>query len=424
MGWLEQQQQQQMLLHMEDRKGTKDGRGYPSIVYQRIPCVIVVSSCSMITGNPMRTSTRDHHHYHHRHHHYQQQQPPPPPPPPPPSIPVSFTNTLLAFKAVKERNRLQIAEIHQIKVEGTAKQQDCFPVQLFCHAEYYDDVSIVESERDKQSPQLSANFLMNHINAEQRRLVVHFLIRVGMHCRYPSHIVYESVKLFDAVMDEISVNIEFIQMTALASLWVALKRQENFHKIPTATMLVSHAKELYVGKEHLLLEYERKVLGAVNFNVTFANPFTLLAHHLIRCKPYLNLSDQKIVLLYNCGCYLIDLTLLDEQFCRTSINLIVLTVIELVFGLVLDVLLARPRWLYWRGFLAAAVPHTTIYRYEDQQIDQTRIILLRRLSDSNGKVDSFNVVYKKYNRTRYGSISKYLLERTINIFNTEALLDA
>ncbi|CAL7935400.1 unnamed protein product [Xylocopa violacea] len=314
-------------------------------------------------------------------------------------------------------------EIDRMKAGGTAKQRDCFPVQLFCHAEYYNDVPIVESERDERSPQLSANFLMDHINAEQRRLVVNFLIRVGMHCRYPSHIVYESVKLFDAVMDKVSVNIEFIQMTALASLWVALKRQENFHKIPTATMLTSHAKELYVGKEHLLLEYERKVLDAVNFNVTFANPFTLLAYHLIRCKSYLNLSDHKTALLYNCGSYLIDLTLLDEQFCRTSINLIVLTITELVFGLVLDALLSRPRWLYWRGFLAVAVPHL-IGRYEDKQIDQTRIILLRRLSDSNGKVHSFDVVYKKYNRTRYGGISKYLLERTIRIFNTEALFDA
>lgn len=35
MGWPEQQQ---MLLHMENRKGTKDGRGYPSIVYQRLRC--------------------------------------------------------------------------------------------------------------------------------------------------------------------------------------------------------------------------------------------------------------------------------------------------------------------------------------------------------------------------------------------------
>lgn len=35
-GWLEQRQ---MLLHMENRKGTKDGRGYPtSIVYQSLRC--------------------------------------------------------------------------------------------------------------------------------------------------------------------------------------------------------------------------------------------------------------------------------------------------------------------------------------------------------------------------------------------------
>lgn len=44
--------------------------------------------------------------------------------------------------------------------------------------------------------------------------------------------MYQSVKLFDAVMDKVSVKTMFLQLTALASLCIALKKQENYYKIP------------------------------------------------------------------------------------------------------------------------------------------------------------------------------------------------
>lgn len=47
--------------------------------------------------------------------------------------------------------------------------------------------------------------------------------------------MYQSVKLFDAVMDKVSVKTMFLQLTALASLWIALKKQENYYKIPAVS---------------------------------------------------------------------------------------------------------------------------------------------------------------------------------------------
>lgn len=47
--------------------------------------------------------------------------------------------------------------------------------------------------------------------------------------------MYQSVKLFDAVMDKVSVKTMFFQLTALASLWIALKKQENYYKIPAVS---------------------------------------------------------------------------------------------------------------------------------------------------------------------------------------------
>ncbi|KAK1137370.1 hypothetical protein K0M31_001882 [Melipona bicolor] len=266
------------------------------------------------------------------------------------------------IKVVNRRNKLNVTDFNENNLleprNDLQEEVSPFPAELLYHGEYHNDLPIIEHEREKRSSKLSANFLTEHINAEQRRLVVVFMIRLGIHCRYPSYIVYQSVKLFDAIMDKISVETMFIQLAALASLWIALKKQENFDKIPTATDIVALAKDLYIGREDLLKAYERKILRILDFNITFADAFSLFTHHLVSCKRYIDVPNETTTFLYNCGGYLIDVTLLDEQFCRTSVNLIVRTAMELVLGLVLDLTAdnATPRWLFWRGLLFAAIP--------------------------------------------------------------------
>ncbi|CAK9794622.1 G2/mitotic-specific cyclin-B [Anthophora plagiata] len=313
-----------------------------------------------------------------------------------------------------------------VQVPSCSKDRDPFPAALVYHTEYLEDLPIVERDREKLTPVLSKNFLTErHINAEQRRLVVIFMLHLGTHCRYPSYIVYQSVKLFDLVMDRIRVETALIQLTALASLWIALKKQENFHKIPTAKSMVALANELYAGREDLLIKYERKILQTLNFNVTFVDAFTLYTHHLINCIRFIDISDETTTFLYNTGCYLIDVTLLDEQFCRTPASLIALTAAELALGLVLDVATtaqARPRWLFWRGLLFAATCHLPD-RYGDEEIDWTRITMLRRLLNSGKKHSGFDVVYKKYSRSRHGRISESLLERASRVSLTETFYD-
>ncbi|XP_068978216.1 G2/mitotic-specific cyclin-B1-like isoform X10 [Bombus flavifrons] len=300
---------------------------------------------------------------------------------------------------------------------------DLFPPELLYHGEYHDELPMIERERERKAPQLSRNFLTRHINAEQRRLVVIFMIRLGIHCRYPSRIMYQSVKLFDAVMDKLSMDTTMIQLYALASLWIVLKRQEKFHKIPSAGKMVSLANDLYTGREDLLVDCERKILKILNFNITFADTFSLFTHHFISCERYINISEETGAFLYNCGCYMIDITLLDEQFCRISSRLISVTVLELVLGIGLDV--ARdnttPRWLFWRGLLSAAL--SSPQRLEDKGIDSLRVMILRRVLDSELQQDSFNVVYKKYTRSRYGRISKPFLQQVTRIPASETIFD-
>ncbi|XP_076678037.1 uncharacterized protein LOC143374070 isoform X5 [Andrena cerasifolii] len=330
---------------------------------------------------------------------------------------------LIPLKGVVRRSaKLTMAQPpHETREGCSSKDREIFPFQLLYHMEYHEYVPIVEREREERSPRLSENFLGQHINAEQRKLVVIFLIRLGTHCQYPSFVIYQAVKLFDAAMDRIRVKTTYIQLTALASLWLALKRQQNFHKIPTATTILSLAKDLYLGREDLLMDYERKILIALDFNVTFADAFSLFAHYLVSCKCYLTISEEMTVFLYHSGGYLIDLTLLDENFCRLADSLIALTAMELSLGLVVDAVVdrARPRWLFWRGLLFAAAPFIANNRFQDEEIDQLRVAMLRRVLTSGRNNCGFDVVYKKYSRSRHGKISVTLLERASRVSGVE-----
>ncbi|XP_076651474.1 uncharacterized protein LOC143358314 isoform X2 [Halictus rubicundus] len=333
---------------------------------------------------------------------------------------------------------------------GTSKAPpNLFPGELVCNAEYHKDLFFVEREKEERAPRLSANFLAHfseHVNAEQRTVIVTFMLHLGVrirrsdspiritgaidtdcsqtHCRYPSYIVYRAVKLFDAAIDSLPVATALIQLTALASLWIALKTLENAHKIPTASQMIRLAKDLYAGREDLLIEYERKILRALDFNVTFADAHSLLTCHLINSKRCAAISDETFAFAYKAGGYVIDLTLLDEMFCRTSASLVAVTAAELVLGLIVDTEQARatdlpaqvrPRWLFWRGLLYAAsgdgAGSRFGVRFQDEEMDRCRVAMLRRVLSSGRKNSSFEVVWRKYSRSRFGRIAESFLER-------------
>ena len=46
--------------------------------------------------------------------------------------------------------------------------------------DYMDDIPSMERQRDDNAPNLSTRFLTENVNAEQRRIVVGYLIRIGV----------------------------------------------------------------------------------------------------------------------------------------------------------------------------------------------------------------------------------------------------
>lgn len=64
-----------------------------------------------------------------------------------------------------------------------------------------------------------------------------------------------------------------------------------------------------------------------------------------------------------------------------------------------------------------------ISRFQDKEIDETRVLILRRVLHSGQKVHGFDMVYKKYNRSRYGRISQFFLELVTKLSYTEIYFD-
>lgn len=70
--------------------------------------------------------------------------------------------------------------------------------------------------------------------------------------------------------------------------------------------MVALAKDLYAGREDLLIAYERKILQAFDFNVAFADAYSMLAHHVVSCKHRVNIPVETCSFIYSCGNYLVN----------------------------------------------------------------------------------------------------------------------
>ncbi|KYQ51458.1 hypothetical protein ALC60_09456 [Trachymyrmex zeteki] len=173
--------------------------------------------------------------------------------------------------------------------------------------DYLEDISETEHKRDDNAPRLSSHFLRENVNAEQRRIVVGYIIRLGVHCYYSSHVIYQTVKLFNVAIDRIHVKTNDIQLMGLACLWIILKQDAPSDKIPSATVILELAKDLYSNQEKHLLKYEKKILCAVKFNTRFADPFSLLSYYILNVNQDSQcniIKPSDIACIYFCGSYM------------------------------------------------------------------------------------------------------------------------
>lgn len=309
----------------------------------------------------------------------------------------------------------------QRKVESglqTIKQNADVSAYLLYNAEYLQDLLKIEKEKENVEPKLSSEFIDKYIDNEPRKIIVAYLIRLCSHCRYPSFILYQTVKLFDAVLDKISIEKSDMQLAALTTLWIVLKKDGNFDKIPSAKSTLALAQDLQTDA-NVLAEWERLILVSLNFNITFSDPFSIFVFYVINYDYKPGVSNGIITKIYYCGGYAIDLTLLDVQFSYTTSNHLALATAELVMSLILDdeAHLTVPRWRYWREIITNGVDMPI--SYYDDEINFLRVAMIGQILESAKKHTKEEVVRKKYSHSRYGNISEFFIDRIKKIPQAE-----
>ncbi|XP_036148365.1 uncharacterized protein LOC105833023 isoform X2 [Monomorium pharaonis] len=268
------------------------------------------------------------------------------------------------------------------------------------------DVPDTERDREKNAPRLTSRFLHENINAEQRRIIVKYIIRLGAHYQYPSHVIYQTVKLFNVAIDRIVVKVNDVQLLALACLWIILKREAP-NKIPTATAILQLAKDLYTNQEKYLLMFEKKIFSVLKFNTRFADPFSLLSYYILNVNRDIQsniIKPNNIVRLFFCGSYMIDISMLDESLCDIPTYVIAIAATELTLCLEYssDVNMDGDWFRVWRS-------KQSLTEWEEQVMNSTKQIMIRDAlkHDRTGS----NVVYKKYMHSKYGGVTNFLYDK-------------
>lgn len=315
-----------------------------------------------------------------------------------------------------------IPEKVQAKVENdlnAIKQNTDFSAYLLYNTEYLIDLLTVEEEKENSSPKLSPEFIDEYINSEPRKIVVAFLIRLSTHCRYPSYILYQAVQILDIIIDRISITGSDLKLAAVTALWIVLKKHGNFNKIPSAKSMLEIAQNLPYENVNVLINWERKILSILNFNITFSDPFSIFVFYVINYNYDSDVSNGIITKIYYCGGYIIDLTLLDVKFSYTTSNQLGLATAELVMTTILDdeTNLSSPRWHHWRQIITNGV--RLPISYYDKEIDLLRATMITHILESAKKHTKEEIVRKRYSHNRYGNISEFFLNKIKKLPKTE-----
>lgn len=62
---------------------------------------------------------------------------------------------------------------------------------------------------------------------------------------------------------------------------------------------------IFKGNKTPLIECEKKILMSLNFEISFADPFSMLALYTVMIEEVRALDAGKVQELYYCGCYLV-----------------------------------------------------------------------------------------------------------------------
>ncbi|XP_015126063.1 uncharacterized protein LOC107047750 [Diachasma alloeum] len=268
---------------------------------------------------------------------------------------------------------------------------------------YPEEFMLFEEEKDKFR-KFTPNYRGLNASADQRQTVVKFLLRVSSHLGLPSHMVYPVVRIFDDMLQACRIPLQKLQLIILSALWIIMKKDYVASRIPGAQKMASFSDGLYTDAD--VRSGEIQIMQTLKFQINYPDPSSMLAYFMLAVDHSDFIDEEQRETIYYFGGYMLDLALFDAELMKTSPILLSATAAELATTLVMEPENTLHCTLFkrWRSGYANK-------KLQDEDINHCRDLMIRNITESCYHSSRSHVVHKKYNKWRYGTVSKKLIDK-------------
>ncbi|CAG5087826.1 Similar to CYCB1-1: Cyclin-B1-1 (Arabidopsis thaliana), partial [Cotesia congregata] len=277
-------------------------------------------------------------------------------------------NTVKSTVVILPVKRIQELKDQDKKLKETPEDTKGFlpPLQNVCNPFFYgkDSIEYVkdhlkffeEKECNRQS--ISSPTRRLNISSTQRQILVKNLININKQFNYPGFLTYNAVRLLDDVLSlSPNVPVEMLQLIQLTSLWIVLKKDHIFHRVPLSENIAQLSSRAYSKNE--IVQCERQILKLLNFEISYTDVAST-----------------------------IDVSLFDEELMKESAMLLASTIAEL--SVVMNI-------------------------FPEKDRVRVRSLIIRQILKSFEPGTTEHIVYLKYKRSRYGAVSKFIILKLENL---------
>ncbi|XP_015114104.1 G2/mitotic-specific cyclin CYB1 [Diachasma alloeum] len=268
---------------------------------------------------------------------------------------------------------------------------------------YPEEFMLFEEEKDKFQ-QFIPNYRELNASVDQRQTVVNFLLHVSSHNCLPSNMVYPVVRIFDDMLQACRIPLQNLQLIMICALWIIMKKDYIAYRIPGAQKMASFSNGLYTDAD--VRSGEIQIMQTLKFQINYPDLSSMLVYFMLALDYSDFIDEEQRETIYYFGGYMLDLVLFDEELMKTSPILLSAAAAELAITLVMEPenTLHCTFFKRWRSGYANE-------KLQDEDINHCRILMIRNIIESCYRSSKSHVVHKKYNKSRFGRVSKKLIDK-------------
>lgn len=110
------------------------------------------------------------------------------------------------------------------------------------------------------------------------------------------------------ILDAKQISIRELQLVELSSLWIALKNNILGYALPDASRIISFSDGAYTKED--LYKCEKNILQTLDFNVSYADPFSVFSYSMVAHKNYVFMPKDSNIIYYS-GNYMVIIIYLN-----------------------------------------------------------------------------------------------------------------